>query len=120
MPRFLRVGNLMVHVPSLSSVTIGTTCMGRPILTLSYHSTKKVDIVGYVNWDLCQSDFNRVKDALTEVESLLSKIALTEPSLGKVNTEVENKMLELKKTIDEMDVSVKEGLRNTVIQAEEK
>ncbi len=77
MPRFLRIKNNMVHVPSLSSVSIGTSCMGYPYIHLSYHTRQELK-VSYGAWDDCEKDFNRVKTALKEVESYLEKIVLTE------------------------------------------
>ena len=77
MPRFLRLKNNMVHVPSLSSVSIGTSCMGYPYIHLSYHTRQELK-VSYGAWDDCEKDFNRVKSALKEVESYLEKIILTE------------------------------------------
>ncbi len=130
MPRFLRLGNEMIHVPSLSSATIGTNCFGRPLITLSYHATKNILYVRYSTWDSCQKDFNRIKNALNEVEDLLNKVPLTEPEarlltreqgmlrregesdLQEVNTIVEKKMVELKESIDTVDVLVKEGVKS--------
>jgi hypothetical protein len=130
MPRFLRLGNEMIHVPSLSSATIGTNCFGRPLITLSYHATKSILYVRYGTWDSCQKDFNRIKNALNEVEDLLNKVPLTEPEarlltreqgmlrregesdLQEVNTIVEKKMVELKESIDTVDVLVKEGVKS--------
>ena len=113
MPRFLRLGNEMIHVPSLSSATIGTNCFGRPLITLSYHATKSILYVRYSTWESCQKDFNRIKNALNEVEDLLNKIPLTEPELQEVNTIVEKKMVELKENIDTVDFAVKEGIKST-------
>lgn len=76
MPRFVRVENTMVHIPSLSSVSIHSNCFGRPYLMLYYHT--KVNLkIQYSSWDKCESDFNRLKTALVEVETLLQQIPLT-------------------------------------------
>jgi hypothetical protein len=77
MPRFLRIKNNMIHVPSLSSVSMGTSCMGYPTIQLSYH-TRKPFTVSYSKWEDCEKDFNRIKTAFKEVESSLEKIVLTE------------------------------------------
>ncbi len=77
MPRFLRIKNNMIHVPSLSSVSVGTSCMGYPYIHLSYHTRQELKMF-YSTWDECQRDFNRVKSALKEVESSLETIVLTE------------------------------------------
>lgn len=78
MARFLRLKNVMVHVPSLSSVSIRTNCLGRPSLSLYYHNSKENTKISYSDWSVCETDFNRVKAALAEVEGLLSQIPLTE------------------------------------------
>jgi hypothetical protein len=87
MPRFLRIKNTMIHIPSLSSVTVGTSCLGYPYIHLSYHTQQELK-VSYSSWEHCEKDFNRVKSAVKEVESSLEKIILTEetiPSLSKVD-----------------------------------
>lgn len=78
MARFLRLKNVMVYVPSLSSVSMRTNCLGRPSLSLYYHNSKETTKITYSQWSLCESDFNRVKTALVEVEALLSQLPLTE------------------------------------------
>ena len=80
MPRFLRIKNTMVHVPSLSSVSMGTSCMGYPYLSLYYH-TKQDMKISYGKWDECERDFNRVKSALKEIDTALDGIVLTEESI---------------------------------------
>ncbi len=77
MPRFLRIKNNMIHIPSLSSVSMGTSCMGYPNIQLSYH-TRKPFTVSYSKWEDCEKDFNRIKSALKEVEVSLDTIVLTE------------------------------------------
>ena len=77
MPRFLRLKNNMIHIPSLSSVSVGTSCMGYPYIHLSYHTRQELK-VSYAKWEECERDFNRVKSALKEVESSLETIVLTE------------------------------------------
>lgn len=78
MPRFLRLKNVMVHVPSLSSVSMRTNCLGRPSISLYYHNSKESTKISYSKWDLCETDFNRVKKALSEIEALLNEVPLTE------------------------------------------
>lgn len=88
MPRFLRIQNNMIHVPSLFNVSMGTSCLGYPYMHLSYHTKQQMKI-SYGKWEECERDFNRVKSALKEVETALDGIILTEetpmvPSLSKV------------------------------------
>ena len=79
MPRFLRFFNTMIHVPSLSSVSIDTDCFGRPYLLLTFHVQKDLRIC-FRNWAECEAAMTKVKDAMTEVETALGLIALVEPS----------------------------------------
>jgi hypothetical protein len=78
MPRFLRLKNNMVHVPSLSSVTMSSGCFGRPHLSLFYHIHKHVQKINYAEWEVCERDFNRVKKAMNEIEVMLNPVPLTE------------------------------------------
>jgi hypothetical protein len=78
MPRFLRLKNNMIHVPSLSSVSMAAGCFGRPHLSLYYHITKNVQKINYMDWEVCEKDFNRVKKAMNEVEVMLAPVPLTE------------------------------------------
>lgn len=80
MPRFLRIKNTMIHIPSLFNVSMGTSCMGYPYMHLSYH-TKQEMTISYAKWDDCERDFNRVKSALKEVDSALDGIVLTEDTV---------------------------------------
>ncbi len=87
MPRFIRLVNNMIHVPSLSSVTMSAGCFGRPYLTLYYHNMKNVHTVKYKDWSICESDFNRVKKAMNEIEMMLSPVPLTTEVTTVVPTE---------------------------------
>lgn len=80
MPRFLRLQNKMIHVPSVSNVSMGTNCWGRPTITLSFHSDKKLVCISYKDWQVCEKEFNKIKDAVTEVENILKEVRLTESS----------------------------------------
>jgi hypothetical protein len=77
MPRFLRFFNTMIHVPSLSSVSIDTDCFGRPYLLLTYHVQKDIHI-SFPNWAECEAAMTKVKGAMTEVEAALASIPLVE------------------------------------------
>ena len=67
----------MVHIPSLSSVSVDSSCTGRPYITLYYH-TKKMVKINYSKWEKCEEDFNRVKNALSDIEKILATVPLTE------------------------------------------
>ena len=77
MPRFLRLQNTVIHVPSVSNVTMGTTCFGKPYLSISYYTSDKVVCLSYSNWTLCEQQFNTLKDAMKEIEGLLAPVPLT-------------------------------------------
>lgn len=88
MPRFLRLKNNMIHIPSLSSVSMSAGCFGRPHLSLYYHITKNVQKINYNNWEVCEKDFNRVKKAMNEIESMLAPVLLTEEPVKLVDVEI--------------------------------
>jgi hypothetical protein len=67
----------MIHVPSLSSVSISTNCFGRPYLCLHFHTQKSLNI-HYRNWDECQDALSKVKTAMGEIEAALAQIPLVE------------------------------------------
>ena len=57
MSRFVRIGNNVVHIPSLANVSISTTCTGAPYLCLYYHNqTHKTINYGWSNYDECEKD----------------------------------------------------------------
>jgi hypothetical protein len=78
MPRFVRLFNHMIHVPSLSSVSIGTSCWGTPYLSLHFHTQKSLNI-HYKKWADCEQAMSKVKTAMVEVEAALVAIPLVEP-----------------------------------------
>jgi hypothetical protein len=43
-----------------------------------YYHTKVNTKIQYSAWDKCESDFNRLKAALVEIEALLQKVPLTD------------------------------------------
>ena len=82
------------------------------MLTLSFHATKSLVRVRYRTWESCQQDFNRIKDALNEVEGLLNKVPLTERETKVIEHVIEQKMIELKESVDTIDSSIKEGVKS--------
>jgi hypothetical protein len=120
MPRFVRVENTMVHVPSLSSVSMHSNCLGRPYLMLYYHTKMNMKIQ-YSSWDKCEADFNRLKTALVEVETLLQKLPLTESQTIQIirtasetaatnQVEVVEKISNLKSSLTELDNDLQKHL----------
>jgi hypothetical protein len=69
---------------------MGTSCLGKPYLYVSYHTAKKQDTLSFASWDLCEAAFNTVKDAVKEIDTLLSSIPLTTPEspVQKVTVEI--------------------------------
>jgi len=120
MPRFVRIENSMVHVPSLSSVSMLSNCLGRPYLMLNYHTKMNMKIQ-YSSWDKCEADFNRLKAALVEIETLLQKLPLTESQTIQIirtaseaattnQVEVVEKISTLKSSLTELDNDLQKHL----------
>ena len=69
MPRFVRIHQQVIHVPSLANVSMGTTCLGQPFLTFYYHNQHSQTIsYGWGKWDECEKDMIRVKESMMETE----------------------------------------------------
>lgn len=97
MPHFLRISNRVIHIPSLSSVTISSSYFDYPFLTLTYHDTRHTIYIYYGNWKDCEKDLNQIKNALSEVERLLSQVPLTE---AEVKGEAKNEIVVQVETIN--------------------
>ena len=79
MPRFVRIGNEVIHIPSLANVSMGTTCLGAPFLCFYYHNQKNQTMsYGFGKWAACEADLIRVKTAMIEIEKVVGVIPLTE------------------------------------------
>jgi hypothetical protein len=79
MPRFVRIGNEVIHIPSLANVSMGTTCLGAPFLCFYYHNQKNQTMsYGFGKWAACEADLIRVKTAMIEIEKVVGAIPLTE------------------------------------------
>ena len=79
MPRFVRVGNEVIHIPSLANVSMGTSCWGAPFLCFYYHNQKNQTMsYGFGKWTACEADLIRVKTAMIEIEKVVGVIPLTE------------------------------------------
>jgi hypothetical protein len=87
MPRFVRIHQHVIHVPSLANVSMGTNCLGQPFLTFYYHNQQsQVISYGFGKWEECEKDMIRVKASMIEVEKILEVIPLTEPESKPVIT----------------------------------
>ena len=79
MPRFVRIGNEVIHIPSLANVSMGTSCWGSPFLCFYYHNQKNQKMsYGFGKWATCEADLIRVKTAMIEIEKVIQVIPLTE------------------------------------------
>ena len=79
MPRFVRIHQQVIHVPSLANVSMGTNWLGQPFLTFYYHNQHSQTIsYGWGKWDECEKDMIRVKESMMETERVLSSVVLTE------------------------------------------
>ena len=79
MPRFVRIGNEVIHIPSLANVSMSTTCLGAPFLCFYYHNQKNQNMsYGFGKWAACEADLIRVKTAMIEIEKVVGVIPLTE------------------------------------------
>jgi hypothetical protein len=79
MARFVRIGNNVVHIPSLANVSITTTCLGRPALCFYFHNQTHQQVSGiWKTYEDCERDLIRVKSAMMEIEKALVAVPLTE------------------------------------------
>lgn len=106
MPRFLRIGDSVVHVPSISNVSMAANCFGRPYLEICYHTSSKSSVHYFVNWSDCEAMFNYVKKAMKEIDTLLADVPLTDP-LTDIEKVVENGK-RIEKEIKEEMIKVEE------------
>ena len=88
MPRFIRIHQQVLHVPSLANVSMGTTCLGQPFLTFYYHNQHNQTIVyGWGKWEDCEKDMIRIKTSMMEIEKTLVIIPLTDPEVVTIQVE---------------------------------
>lgn len=99
MPHFLRVKNCALHVPSISNVIMNTSCLGRGCLQIYNHNSTKPTTLSYSDKEAWWADYKRIKEAMAEVEKLLSSLPLTDtpPVLKETSQEI---VVELEKTQD--------------------
>jgi len=94
MPRFVRIHQNVIHIPSLANVSMGTNWLGQPSLTFYYHNHHNQTIsYGWGKWDECEKDLIQIKTAMMETERVLSSVLLTEkPQIVEIATvELSNK-----------------------------
>lgn len=112
MPRFLNIGSDVFHVPSLSNISMGSNCFGTHYISIYYHTSKKVTNIYYNSWEACIHDFNRLETSMKEIDSLLSKIHLTEPNN-------DSSIGQLKKDSLELSIKVKGAMEDLHKASEE-
>jgi len=91
MARFLRISDMVIHVPSLANVSMTTTCTGSPRICLYYH-TQKTQILYCGKYEECEKQMMRIKTAMKAIDNALDGIPLVEPEM--VETKFENKPAE--------------------------
>lgn len=80
MPRFVRIGHDVIHIPSLANVSMSRSCLGRPFLTFYYHNQHSQTIsYAWDKWEICEKDMLKVKTAMMELEKVMASVPLTEP-----------------------------------------
>ena len=90
MARFVRIGNNVVHIPSLANVSIDTTCFGKPTLCFYFHNQTQKQVSGiWKIYEDCERDLIRVKSAMMEVEKALIAVPLTEEPKVQVQVQVQ-------------------------------
>ena len=88
MPRFIRIHQQVLHVPSLANVSMGTTCLGQPFLTFYYHNQHNQTIVyRWGKWEDCEKDMIRIKTSMMEIEQTLGIIPLPDPEVVTIQVE---------------------------------
>lgn len=107
MPRFLRIQNTVIHIPSVSNVSMGTTCLGKPYLAVTFHHTGKTTFLYYGTWTTCELHFNAVKTAMKEIDTLLASVPLTDSEPLPTPIEKEAKELDAKKVESRAEEVVK-------------
>lgn len=81
MPHFLRVKNNALHVPSISNVIMDTSCLGRGCLRIYYHNSTKPTTLSYSDKEAWWADYKRIKEAMADVDKLLSSLPLTDSAV---------------------------------------
>jgi hypothetical protein len=63
-------------------VHIGTNCFGIPFLSIYYHN-QKLETIAYrrSEWEMCEADFIRIKNAMKEVEKILGTLSMIEETV---------------------------------------
>jgi hypothetical protein len=109
MPRFLRIQNTVIHIPSVSNVSMGSNCLGKPYLAITFHPTEKTTFLYYGTWETCELHFNAVKTAMKEIDTLLASVSLTdsEPVLPPIQKETNEMEEERKKVVTRAEEFVK-------------
>lgn len=80
MPHFLRVKNTGLHVPSISHVITDTGCLGHGYLRIYYHNSRKPTVLSYSKQDEWWADYKLIREAMAEVDKLLTTLPLTDSS----------------------------------------
>ena len=87
MPHFLRVRDVLVHIPSLANVFVGQDHISRSVITIFYNDRgdKRIEYP-YGAWDEARKDEERLKAAMEEIKNALSTIPVYERDAAKTDS----------------------------------
>ena len=87
MPHFLRVRDVLVHIPSVAQVFAGQDHISRSVITIFYHNRDSHRLeYAYGTWAEASKDEERLKAAVEEVKNALSTIPEYERDAAKTDS----------------------------------
>jgi hypothetical protein len=89
MPHFLRVRDVLVHIPSVAQVFVGQDHISRSVITIFYQNRDSHRLeYAYGAWAEARKDEERLKAAVEEVKNALSTIPEYERDAAKTDSSV--------------------------------
>lgn len=75
MSRLLRIGQKVIHIPSVAQVFVGQNHNNQSVMTIMYHNNK-VERIEYplAQWADCDKDHERMEKCMKAVADVLSVI----------------------------------------------
>lgn len=87
MPHFLRVRDVLVHIPSVAQVFVGQDHISRSVITIFYHNRDSHRLeYAYGAWAEARKDEERLKASVEEVKNALSTIPEYERDAAKTDS----------------------------------
>ena len=75
MYQVLRIRNTLVHVPSVASIYLRKSIMGRPLLTIQQHNGWSNDIkYGWTMWHSALSDYQTIQRSMLTCQEALKSV----------------------------------------------